>query len=73
MKLTELQPIVERDPFRPFAIRLSNGATYAFLERRNLGVPAEIIDTLFYFGKIPGSPRGWALIDVENIVEVFNP
>jgi hypothetical protein len=73
MKLTELEPILKHEPFRPFGIRLSNGATYAFLERWNLGVPAKVIDTLFYFGEIPGTTRGWALIDVENIVEVFNP
>jgi len=72
MKLTELQPILERQPFRPFGLRLSNGATYTFLDRRDLGMPKKFIDTLFYFGPNTGDVRGWVLIDVENIVEVFN-
>jgi hypothetical protein len=66
MKLRELQPILDRDPFRPFGVRLSNGVSYMFLEPRNLGAPQKIRDTLFWFGT-----REWALIDVENITEVF--
>ncbi len=66
MKLTELKPILERDPFRPFGLRLSNGVKYEFVERRDLGIPRKVTDTLFYFGE-----AGWALIDIENIVEVF--
>jgi hypothetical protein len=66
MKLTELKPIVEREPFRPFSLRLSNGAVYAFNEPRDLGVPRVLSDTLFYFGG-----QHWALIDIENIVEIF--
>lgn len=68
MKLTELLPVVQREPFRPFGLRLSNGESYAFIEPRNLGAPRNVTDTLFYFGE-----SGWVLIDVENIVEVFNP
>jgi hypothetical protein len=68
MKLTELTQVLEREPFRPFTLRLSNGATYAFLEPRNLGAPKEITDTLFYFGS-----NYWVLIDVENITEIINP
>jgi hypothetical protein len=66
MKLTELKPILERDPFRPFGLRLFNGVKYEFVERRDLGIPRKVTDTLFYFGE-----AGWALIDIENIVEVF--
>jgi hypothetical protein len=67
MKLTELQPIVERQPFRPFTLRLSNGHTYTFVEARDLGAPRKITDTLFYFGS-----DHWVLIDVEHIVEILN-
>jgi hypothetical protein len=67
MKLTELTPILERDPFRPFSLRLSNGETYTFTEPRNFGAPREVTDTLFYFG-----PNYWVLIDIDHITEVFN-
>ena len=66
MKLTELQPIIQRDPFRPFGVRLSNGASYEFNEPRDLGAPHKVTDTIFYFGG-----DGWVLIDIENITEVF--
>jgi hypothetical protein len=67
MKLTELTPILQRQPFRPFSIRLSNGESYTFIEPRDLGAPRKITDTLFYFGG-----DHWVLIDIENIVEILN-
>jgi hypothetical protein len=68
MKVTELQKVLQREPFRPFTIRLSNGESYTFVEPRDFGAPRKITHTLIYFG-----PEEWVLIDVENIVEVVNP
>jgi hypothetical protein len=65
MKLTQLQPILERQPFRPFGVILSNGNRHEFTQPRNLGAPKQLTDTLFYFGE-----DYWVLIDVESIVEV---
>jgi hypothetical protein len=66
MKTVELKKIVEREPFRPFSVRLSNGARYSFNERRDLGAPRKLSHTLVYFGE-----TDFALIDIENIVEIF--
>jgi hypothetical protein len=66
MKTSEIKPFVERAPFRPFAIRLSNGARYDFREPRSLGATRDA-ETLFYFGET----GGFVLIDADNIVEVI--
>ena len=68
MKQTELQKILKRELFRPFGVRLSNGRKYEFLEARDLGAPRKVTHTIYYFGENES-----VLIDVENIVEVFNP
>jgi hypothetical protein len=67
MKLTELQPILERQPFRPFTVRLSSGEYYTFHEERELGAPRKILYSIIYFGE-----SDWVLIDIENITEVIN-
>jgi hypothetical protein len=66
MKTPELKKLVEREPFRPFSIRLTNGALYKFEDRRDLGAPRKLSHTLFYFGE-----TDFALIDIDNIVEIF--
>ena len=66
MKVSDVKDIVDRQPFRRFAVRLSNGAQYAFNEQRDLGVSKDY-QMLFYFGPGGGAVR----IDTENIVEVF--
>ena len=66
MQTKEVKDIVEREPFRAFAIRLSNGAQYAFNQPRELGATQDY-GMLFYFGAGGGAVR----IDTENIVEVF--
>ena len=66
MKLKEIRGLVEREPFRPFAVRLSNGAKYTFKTARDLGA-AKDGHLLFYFadsGEV-------VFIDADNIVEVF--
>jgi hypothetical protein len=63
---SQLKEIAERQPFRPFGVRLSNGAEYFFDQPRRFGAP-EDFNVVFYFGQ----DGGWALIDAENILEVF--
>ena len=68
MNATELQPILERQPFRPFGIRLTNGEKYQFLDPRDLGAPRKINHTIYYFAEDHA-----VLIDVDHITEVFHP
>lgn len=66
MKVLELEKLVERDPFRPFSIRLNNGAKYDFKTRRDLGA-AKDCHLLFYFADSGENVR----IDADSIVEIF--
>ena len=65
MKVEEIKNFAQRQPFRPFAVRLSNGAQYTFNESRNLGAPQDY-HVIFFFGE-----KEWVLIDTKNIVEVI--
>lgn len=65
MKVADIKKVAERQPFRPFSVRLSNGARYTFQEPRNLGAPRDY-HVIFYFGDTE-----WVLIDTENIVEIL--
>ena len=65
MKVAELKNFTERQPFRPFTVRLSNGAQYTFSEPRNLGAPKDW-HVIIFFGE-----SDWTLIDTENITEVI--
>jgi hypothetical protein len=65
MKVKEIQNFVERRPFRPFGIRLNNGAQYTFKEPRNIGAP-EDYRLLIYFGKSEA-----VRIDPDSITEIF--
>jgi len=67
MKRQELQQFVDRAPFRRFAVRLSNGATYQFEKPKDLGVTKDL-STLVYFG----DHGGLVLIDAENIEEIID-
>ena len=66
MQMTEIKKVVERQPFRPFSIRLSNGASYKFQESRNFGAPKDC-HIIIYFGD-----NDWVLIDPDNVVEVMS-
>ncbi len=66
MKTAEIKETLERNPFRPFAIRLTNGAQYAFKTPRDLGATKDY-RMLFYFGDNGEAVR----IDSESIVEIF--
>jgi hypothetical protein len=65
VKVSDIKNLVERQPFRPFGVRLSNGAQYSFNEPREFGAPRDF-QMIFFFGK-----SGAVRIDTENIVEIF--
>jgi hypothetical protein len=66
MQLDEIKKFVDRYPFRPFSVRLSNGASYTFRELRDFGGPKDC-HVLVYFGE-----KDWVLIDPDNVVEVIS-
>lgn len=65
MQTAELKEVAERQPFRPFGVRLSNGVQYVFEEPRAFAATKDF-RTVFFFGE-----SGFTLIDTDNIVEVF--
>ena len=65
MNATAIKDVAERQPFRPFTLRLNNGAQYAFSESRNFGAPKNYRE-IFFFGD-----SEWVLIDTESIVEII--
>jgi hypothetical protein len=65
VKVEAIKGLVQRQPFRPFAVRLSNGAQYTFKEARAVGAPKDY-HVIFYFGD-----REFVPIDTENIVQFF--
>ena len=65
MKQSEIKGLVERQPFRPFGVRLSNGAQYNFKEAREFGAPRDY-HMIFFFGESEA-----VRIDTESIVEIF--
>ncbi len=64
MNAATLKKVAERKPFRPFSVRLHNGARYTFREPRDFGAPKNYRDIIF-FGK-----SDFVLIDRESIAEV---
>ena len=66
MKVQGIQGRVEREPFRPFSVRLTNGAKYSFKSRRDLGASKDC-RMLFYFGDAGENVR----IDADCIAEIF--
>ncbi len=65
MKFSEIRNLVERQPFRPFGVRLSNGAQYSFNHPREFGAPGDF-HIIVFFGQTDA-----VRIDTENIVEIF--
>ena len=65
MQSSEIKNLVERQPFRPFGIRLSNGAQYVFNEPREFGAPKDF-GMIFFLGESSA-----VRIDTENILEIF--
>ena len=65
MKVGEIKNLAERQPFRPFTVRLSNGTQYTFNEAREFGAPRDY-HIICYFGESES-----VRIDTENIVEII--
>lgn len=65
MKAVGIKGLLQRHPFRPFAIRLSNGAQYTFRESRDLGATKDC-HILVFFGKSEA-----VRIDSNSIVEII--
>ena len=66
MKVEEIKSVVERQPFRPFAVRLNNGVEYTFNEPRDIGAPRDY-HVICYFGD-----TDWASMDTDCIVEIIH-
>ncbi|HEU0039852.1 MAG TPA: hypothetical protein VFR76_11315 [Verrucomicrobiae bacterium] len=65
MKVREIKELVERRPFRPFAVRLNNGARYTFREPRDVGAPRDY-RLIIYFGANEA-----VRIDSDSIAEII--
>jgi hypothetical protein len=65
MSVDDVKRLAARQPFRPFAVRLNNGAQYTFTESRNFGAPGDY-HLIFYFGE-----ADWAMIEPDTIVEIM--
>ncbi|MSU62542.1 MAG: hypothetical protein EXS31_09110 [Pedosphaera sp.] len=65
MKAGEIKIVAEQTPFRPFAVRLNNGAQYMFAKPGSIGAP-EDYHTIFFFGA-----SEWVMIDTDSIVEII--
>lgn len=66
MNLNAFKVVAERTPFRPFTIRLSNGAQYSFNDPREFGAPRDL-HVIVYFGA-----NNLVMIDPDQIVEVID-
>ena len=58
---------MERQPFRPFGVRLNNGTQYLFKQPRDVGAPKNY-HLLIYFGE-----DEVVRIDTDSIVEIIEP
>jgi hypothetical protein len=67
MKVKDIKCLVERQPFRPFGVRLNNGEPYTFKEARDVGAPRSY-RMLVYLGDTEVVP-----IDTDSIVEIIAP
>ena len=65
MKTVEIKSLMERQPFRPFSVRLNNGAQYTFKDSRDVGATKDY-HLLFWFGRSEA-----VRIDADRIVEIF--
>ena len=65
MKVADIKEVVEREPFRPFALRLNNGAQYTFNSPREIGATQKY-NMVFFFGETTA-----ARIDTDSIVEII--
>lgn len=66
MDIKSFKVVADRTPFRPFTIRLTNGAEYSFKDQRQFGAPRDL-HVICYFGE-----NNMVLIDPDQIVEVVD-
>lgn len=66
MQTADLKELLERDPFRPFSLRLNNGAQYSFKTPRDLGATKDY-HMIFFFADTGGAAR----IDSDSVVEII--
>lgn len=65
MQVQDIKEIVERAPFRPFTVRLNNGAEYHVRQPRDVGAPQNY-RLLIYFGE-----GQTVRIDTDSIAKVI--
>ena len=65
MNTAAIKDVAEREPFRPFVLRLSNGREYRFTQPREFGA-AKNYGTVVFFGD-----ERLVLIDRESIAEII--
>jgi hypothetical protein len=65
MQAADLKEVFEKNPFRPFAIRLNNGAQYTFASAKEFGATKQY-NMIFHFGE-----RSAARIDADSILEII--
>ena len=65
MKIAEIKGLVERQPFRPFGVRLNNGGQYTFREPRDVGATKDY-HIIIFFGRSEA-----VRIDTGSIVEII--
>ncbi len=65
MKLSEIQKMRERVPFRPFAVHLANGVVLPVDHPELLSISPQVNDLFsLWVGK------QWNLVDVENVSRI---
>jgi hypothetical protein len=65
MKVADIKRVAERQPFRPFGVRVNNGEQYTFSEARNFGAPKDY-HVVVFFGE-----SELVLIDTDSITEII--
>jgi hypothetical protein len=68
MNTIELADVLERSPFRPFTLRLLNGATYEVRRPRDVGAPGDL-RALYWFESDP--PFRVVRIERDAIAEII--
>jgi hypothetical protein len=68
MKTQDIREIVYRQPFRPFTLRLNNGAEYQITEPRQVGAAGDL-HALYWFE--PAPPFRMVRIDADQITEII--
>lgn len=68
MNTIELSAVVWRTPFRPFTLRLNNGASYEVTEQRQIAAPGDY-RAAYWFELVP--PFRVVRIEASAIAEII--